>query len=174
MTPALALLAEMVTAPNLAEPDIERVRKLRLERLRQLRDHAPAVAERALARVLYRDHPYGHLGLGTEAALEATDARRAARVSRGRVRPRRLDAGDRGRRDRATSCSPPREEAFGGVGARRPTRRRSTGTPAWRRRRSCPNTGWPSSRGRARRSRSCASGTCARRATRRTITRSCC
>lgn len=72
MTPALALLAEMVTVPNLAEPDIERVRKLRLERLRQLRDHAPAVAERALARVLYRDHPYGHLALGTESALEAS------------------------------------------------------------------------------------------------------
>jgi zinc protease len=72
MNPAMALLAEMVTIPNLAEADVERVRKLRLERLRQLRDHAPAVAERALARLLYRDHPYGHLGLGTEAALEAT------------------------------------------------------------------------------------------------------
>jgi predicted Zn-dependent peptidase len=72
MHPAMALLAEMVTGPNLAAADVERVRKLRLERLRQLRDHAPAVAERALARLLYRDHPYGHLGLGTEAALEAT------------------------------------------------------------------------------------------------------
>jgi zinc protease len=72
MAPAVALLAEMITAPNLAEPDVERVRKLRLERLRQLRDHAAAVAERALARVLYRDHPYGHLGLGTEGSLEAT------------------------------------------------------------------------------------------------------
>lgn len=74
-TPALSLLAEMITAPTLAEPDIERVRKLRLERLVQLRDHAPAVAERALARLLYRDHPYGHLALGTEAALERTTAR---------------------------------------------------------------------------------------------------
>lgn len=70
--PALDLLAEMILDPNLADPDIERVRKLRLERLRQLRDHASALAERALARVLYRDHPYGHLGLGTEAALETT------------------------------------------------------------------------------------------------------
>jgi predicted Zn-dependent peptidase len=32
------------------------------------------VAERAFMRVLYREHPYGHLGLGTEAALEATGA----------------------------------------------------------------------------------------------------
>lgn len=70
--PAMGLLAEMATVPNLATSDIERVRKLRLERLRQLRDHAPAVAERAFMRLLYRDHPYGHLGLGSEAALEAT------------------------------------------------------------------------------------------------------
>jgi predicted Zn-dependent peptidase len=74
MRPAVALLAEMALTPNLATPDIERVRKLRLERLRQLRDHAPAVAERAFMRMLYREHPYGHLGLGTEAALEATTA----------------------------------------------------------------------------------------------------
>jgi predicted Zn-dependent peptidase len=72
--PALELLAEMAASPNMEGPDIERVRKLRLERLRQLRDHAPAVAERAFARVLYREHPYGHLGLGTEAALESTTA----------------------------------------------------------------------------------------------------
>jgi len=74
LAPAVALLAEMAIRPNLADPDIERVRKLRLERLRQLRDHAPAVAERALMRLLYRDHPYGHLGLGSETAIEATTA----------------------------------------------------------------------------------------------------
>jgi zinc protease len=72
MQPALSLLAEMAIVPNLAADDIERVRKLRLERLKQLRDHAPAVAERTLARLLYRDHPYGHLGLGSEDALAAT------------------------------------------------------------------------------------------------------
>ena len=72
MRPAIGLLAEMAMKPNLADADIERVRKLRLERLRQLRDHAPAVAERALMRLLYRDHPYGHLSLGTEKSLEAT------------------------------------------------------------------------------------------------------
>ena len=70
--PGLALLGEMVMAPNLAQTDIERVRKLRFERLRQLRDHPPAVAERAFLRLLYSDHPYGHLGLGSEASLEAT------------------------------------------------------------------------------------------------------
>ena len=70
--PALTLLAEMAILPNLADADIGRVRKLRLERLRQLRDHAPALAERALARVLYGTHPYGHLSLGSESSLAET------------------------------------------------------------------------------------------------------
>lgn len=72
--PALTLLAEMAILPNLADADISRVRKLRLERLRQLRDHAPALAERALARVLYGSHPYGHLSLGSESSLADTTA----------------------------------------------------------------------------------------------------
>jgi zinc protease len=42
LSPGLSLLAEMATSPNLAAPDIDRVRKLRLERLLQLRDHASA------------------------------------------------------------------------------------------------------------------------------------
>ena len=71
---SLTLLAEMAIMPNLAEPDIERVRKLRLERLRQLRDHAPAIAERAFARLLYGTHPSGHLSLGSETSLAATSA----------------------------------------------------------------------------------------------------
>ena len=69
---SLTLLAEMAIMPNLADADIERVRKLRLERLRQLRDHAAAIAERALVRVLYGAHPYGHLSLGSEESLSAT------------------------------------------------------------------------------------------------------
>lgn len=71
LAPALELLAEIVASPNLAAEDFGRVRALRLDRLRQLRDHPAAVAERTLARVLYCGHPYGHLSLGTEAALEA-------------------------------------------------------------------------------------------------------
>ena len=67
----LTLVHEMVTEPNLANDDFNRLRNLRLERLRQMKDHAGAMAERAFARVLYRDHPYGHLSLGSEAALNA-------------------------------------------------------------------------------------------------------
>ena len=87
LEPALALLAEMVLSPNLAEPDIERVRKLRVERLQQLRDHAPALADRAFMRLLYRDHPYGHLGLGTEPSLRATTADQVRRFHRGAFVP---------------------------------------------------------------------------------------
>ena len=67
----LALVHEIVTAPNLANDDFNRIRNLRVERLRQMKDHAAAVAERAFARVLYGAHPYGHLSMGSEAALTA-------------------------------------------------------------------------------------------------------
>jgi predicted Zn-dependent peptidase len=68
----LALIHEIVSEPNLAADDFNRIRNLRLERLRQMKDHAGAMAERAFARVLYDGHPYGHLGLGTTASLTAT------------------------------------------------------------------------------------------------------
>jgi predicted Zn-dependent peptidase len=63
------LLADMVTAPSLRDGDFSRVRQLRLDRLRQLKDLAPAVAERAFLRLLYGRHPYGHLSIGDDAAL---------------------------------------------------------------------------------------------------------
>jgi predicted Zn-dependent peptidase len=71
LDPGLELVHEMATEPTLANDDFNRIRNLRLERLRQMKDHAGAMAERAFARVVYRDHPYGHLSLGSEAALNA-------------------------------------------------------------------------------------------------------
>ncbi len=65
------LLADMVVRPRVAPEDLDRVRQLRLDRLVQLRDLAPAVADRSFARLLYRDHPYGHLSLGSEESLRA-------------------------------------------------------------------------------------------------------
>lgn len=67
----LSLVHEVVTEPNLANDDFNRIRNLRLERLRQLKDHAGAMADRAFARVLYGAHPYGHLSLGAEPSLNA-------------------------------------------------------------------------------------------------------
>lgn len=67
----LELIHEIVTAPNLANDDFNRIRNLRLERLRQMRDHAGALADRAFARIVYGSHPYGHLSLGSEEAVTA-------------------------------------------------------------------------------------------------------
>jgi predicted Zn-dependent peptidase len=63
------LLSRMLTAPSMHDADFERVRQLRLDRLRQLTDLPPAVAERAFLRLLYPSHPYGHLAIGSVDAL---------------------------------------------------------------------------------------------------------
>jgi predicted Zn-dependent peptidase len=64
-----SLLARLAMAPSLRESDFTRVRQLRLDRLKQLKDLPPAVAERAFLRLLYAQHPYGHLPIGSDAAL---------------------------------------------------------------------------------------------------------
>lgn len=76
---AMTLLADMVARPALTEPDVLRVRQLRLHRLTQLRDVPSAVADRTFARLLYGPHPYGHTPIGNErslAALTVDDVRR--------------------------------------------------------------------------------------------------
>ena len=70
----VGLLASMVREPRLDVRDFERVRDLRLNRLLQIRDMPPALADRAFAELIYRGHPYGHLSIGTEAALRAMTA----------------------------------------------------------------------------------------------------
>jgi zinc protease len=59
----------MLREPRLEVTDFERVRDLRLNRLVQIRDMPPALADRAFTELVYRGHPYGHLSIGTEAAL---------------------------------------------------------------------------------------------------------
>ena len=68
-----SILADLLTRPSLRREDFDRVRQLRLDRLRQLKDSPPAVAERAFLRLLYGDHPYGHLSIGHDAALRRLD-----------------------------------------------------------------------------------------------------
>ena len=65
----LALLLEIVTRPRFAAADFDRVRELRRSRVRQMRTVPAAVAERVYLGTLYPGHPYGHLGIGTDAAL---------------------------------------------------------------------------------------------------------
>ena len=67
--PALSLLSDIVARPALREEDFVRVRQLRLHRLKQLRDMAATVADRAFLRLLYGARPYGHSPIGSEASL---------------------------------------------------------------------------------------------------------
>jgi zinc protease len=71
---AASLLADLVMRPRLATDDIERVRGLRLDRLRQMRAQAASLADRALTRAIYGRHPYGHPGIGDPDAVRATTA----------------------------------------------------------------------------------------------------
>jgi predicted Zn-dependent peptidase len=68
---ALSLLAEMIVNPRLQADDFDRVRDLRLNRLLQMREMPPALAERVFARCLYGPHPYGHLPIGDQDSLRA-------------------------------------------------------------------------------------------------------
>jgi len=68
---AIELLGDVLRRPRLERHEFERVRDLRLNRLMQLRELPPAIAERAFVRLLYGDHPYGHLAIGTDASLRA-------------------------------------------------------------------------------------------------------
>jgi zinc protease len=72
--PSLALVADMLIRPRLDRGDFERVRDLRLNRLLQMRDMPPAVAERVFTERLYGPHPYGHLPIGSEVSLRSMDA----------------------------------------------------------------------------------------------------
>ena len=65
------LVAGLLTRPSLRESDFTRIRQLRIDRLRQIKDIASAVAERAFLRLLYGPHPYGHAPLGNEDALRS-------------------------------------------------------------------------------------------------------
>ena len=67
----LSLLAELVIEPRFDHEAFDRLRALRLDRLAQLREVAPALADRAFARVLYGRRSYGHLPSGTEGEVRS-------------------------------------------------------------------------------------------------------
>jgi predicted Zn-dependent peptidase len=67
---ALALFADVALHPAFNAPDLERVRKVRLTALQQLRDRGPAIADRAYATALYGEqHPYGRPLSGSETSV---------------------------------------------------------------------------------------------------------
>ena len=84
-----ALLADIATRPSMREEDFTRVRQLRLDRLRQLRDIPSAVAERVFLRLLYGDHPYAHLPIGIDRALRALEPDDVRSFHRAMYRPSR-------------------------------------------------------------------------------------
>ena len=67
--PAISILADMVVRPSMREEDFTRIRQLRLHRLMQLKDMPGAVADRAIMKLIYGSHPYGHTPLGGETSL---------------------------------------------------------------------------------------------------------
>jgi predicted Zn-dependent peptidase len=83
------LLADLAVRPSMHEADFQRVRQLRLDRLRQMKDLAPAVAERAFLRLMYGEHPYGHLAIGTADALAAATIDEVSAFHRATFRPQR-------------------------------------------------------------------------------------
>ena len=84
-----ALLADMTARPSLLEGDFTRVRQLRLDRLRQLKDVASAVAEQTFLRLLYGAHPYAHLAIGTDASLRRVTVDDVSSFHARSVRPSR-------------------------------------------------------------------------------------
>ena len=85
----LELLADMLMRPRFEQREFDRVRDLRLHRLLQLRDLPPALADRVFAQLLYRNHPYGHLPIGTEGSLRAIGVRDIAAFHRRAYSPAR-------------------------------------------------------------------------------------
>ncbi len=67
----LDLMRDMLIRPRFEQREFDRVRDLRLNRLLQLKDMPPALADRAFTQLLYRNHPYGHLPIGSEGSLRA-------------------------------------------------------------------------------------------------------
>jgi predicted Zn-dependent peptidase len=71
MERGLELVRDMLIKPRFEQREFDRVRDLRLNRLLQLKDMPPALADRAFTQLLYRNHPYGHLPIGSEGSLRA-------------------------------------------------------------------------------------------------------
>jgi predicted Zn-dependent peptidase len=109
---AVGLLADMIRRPRLEPQDFQRVRELRLNRLVQMRDMAPALADRAYTQLLYDGHPYGHLPIGTETSLQSMVLEEVARFHAATFLPSRVTviaSGDASHDDLANVV----EQAFG-------------------------------------------------------------
>ena len=93
---ALGLLAAMAERPRFDVDDLDRVRALRLNRVRQLRHSASSLADLVAMEHLFGDHAYGRSSLGTEASLSAlgVDAVRARHAAYARTPVTLVAVGD--------------------------------------------------------------------------------
>jgi zinc protease len=66
------VLSDVVLHPAFDGKDIERIRSQRATELLQTSDDPYALSRRVSQRILYGDHPYGYLPLGTEASIKNT------------------------------------------------------------------------------------------------------
>jgi hypothetical protein len=71
---ALGLIADVARRPMLLDADLDRVRDLRLSRLKQSSLTATAAADRTLLSAVFGTHPYGHGALGTSRSISAMRA----------------------------------------------------------------------------------------------------
>ena len=108
----LCILSDIVVRPRLGAPDFERVRTLRANRIRQLKDLPGVNAEAIFTRALYGAHPYGHLSIGSSASLSAMNADDVAGFHRAQYDPSRATLIAVGAMDGA-SVARYVEEAFG-------------------------------------------------------------
>ncbi|HET7697948.1 MAG TPA: pitrilysin family protein [Vicinamibacterales bacterium] len=86
----LELVRDMLIRPRFEQREFDRVRDLRLNRLLQMKDMPPALADRAFTQLLYRHHPYGHLPIGSEGSLRALMIRDIAAFHRRAYVPSRI------------------------------------------------------------------------------------
>jgi predicted Zn-dependent peptidase len=75
----LQLLADIAARPRLAGADVERVRTLRMNRLRQLKDIPGVNAEAVLLKAVYGPLAYGHLPIGSTTSLASLTREDVAR-----------------------------------------------------------------------------------------------
>ena len=108
----LSILADIVRRPTMLAPDFDRVRDLRLSRLKQLARTPATAADRVLLQAVYGTHPYGHGSLGTTRSVQGMtldDVRDCWHAGWQPTTGALMVAGDINR-ERALSCC---EAAFG-------------------------------------------------------------
>ncbi len=68
---SLAVYSDVVTRPDFPAEELERQRKRQLVRFTQMEDQPEYLAGLAMTRVLFPDHPYGHLSAGNARSVAA-------------------------------------------------------------------------------------------------------